>query len=1068
MPPDRNKSDRSQPETLRTRSGKPYGAGKVEVVIPPAKPRPKPRPKVPSPPGLSEDEQFERTFNHRVRRSRSLSLPRHWQDSHTATPPEDPPAPAPSAVQEEELPIPIMNLDEEEHTSDDQDEVEQVVGGDDNADQDDEEEQEQEDDSDEEEEEEERNDKYDDDMPPLKSDTEEGDPSDDPGDYFKQPDADDDEHPNEGGDPPNQYDESDGDEGSNYLSDARREKAKQRKALEAALTKSTKSANAQKPSKRLNPSGEAPSQRKANQSQKDPKKPTKQSNKEKVGSKGHASTTNSSTRTGETLIVRPDDDEEEEEEEEDMRLGGKGGDDDGEAIEGGKKKRRSGGLSDVARKECEEFGAEVQQKADELAKRLGKSYRTVMSAAALTMVNARGPSIWNKHQSWYFANYPIPKGGSLQEHKEKQKARYEALKSRDPDDPDWAAIEEHWEALGGGEDSSPKTSRGKVMSARDAFAKSATAWSRVKGVLIFGFVLDISGEEAAHQASGLFAGSNKIKEILNTHSVDVKNMIDWYMLVLKYGHQVGQGTVPRLRLGKAPDDDATVLMCEPGEPQRECDRRIAPIMITKKLAERGFTGTNMPWKKLMDHAFKLKFTITHWPVGVPALGANFSLHDLAADEIHDLVDAYLRRRLGPLYDAGEAAQKERVLKKGKGKAWANDDDDDEEDEEEEGIEKRQPPPEVQLVPWPEDAVKLMESDPSMKLEVPLFILEDRSYIVTVEDLTTKDKKIASAIKTLRGKKKSSQTTRSHRPPPPPPPHTHIPPASPSQSEDERPGRTSRPAGQPTHSQCPLPPPATRTHVHPASPSQSEDERTGRTARPVGRLASHPAHSQRPPPPPLPPPRTHICPASPAQSEVEDVPLHVPRNSTTGPVHPVNRPSHAHSDRPWPATTTVHESDDEPHRRRPRPVVRHRSPPRAQECHEWYPHTVEANPPPRRVDKHRRSQATHSGSEDVEQEPSKCVRSTGESSQHLERGRPGSRQHTYEDSGFYSSSTDHHRAAQPSKHHPRRPPPSYDHPIAGPSRQSRHHTIEPNEEEWGYEEQDKGGYKDRDWGRTYRR
>ncbi|KIJ58085.1 hypothetical protein HYDPIDRAFT_34515, partial [Hydnomerulius pinastri MD-312] len=401
--------------------------------------------------------------------------------------------------------------------------------------------------------------------------------------------------------------------------------------------------------------------------------------------------------------------------------------------------------------------------------------------------------------------------GSLQEHKEKQKAHYEALKSRDADDPDWAAIEEHWEALGGGEDSSPKTSRGRVTSARDAFAKSAAAWSRVKDVLIFGFVLDISGEEAARQASGLFASSNKIKEILNTHSVDVKNMIDWYTLVLKYGHQVGQGTVPRLRLGKAPDNDAMVLMCEPGEPQRESERR--------------FTSTNMPWKKLMDHAFKLKFTITHWPVGVPAPGANFSLHDLAANEIHDLVDAYLRRRLGPLYDAEEAAQKERVLKKGKGKARANDDDDDK-DEEEEGIEKRQPPPEVQLVPWPEDAVKLMESDPSMKLEVPLFILEDRSYIVTVGDPSAGQRRGTDGSGGHARKKKSSQTTCSHHPPP----RTHIPPASPSQSEDKRPGRTSRPAGQPTRSQRPPPPPATRTHVHPTSPSQSEDERTGRTLK----------------------------------------------------------------------------------------------------------------------------------------------------------------------------------------------------------------------------------------------
>ncbi|KIJ58862.1 hypothetical protein HYDPIDRAFT_33733 [Hydnomerulius pinastri MD-312] len=277
----------------------------------------------------------------------------------------------------------------------------------------------------------------------------------------------------------------------------------------------------------------------------------------------------------------------------------------------------------------------------------------------------------------------------------------------------------------------------------------------------------------------------------------------------------------------------------------------------------------------------------------------------------------------------------------------------------------------------------------MKLEVLLFILEDRSYIVTVGDLTSKDKKI---IWWPCKKEKSSQTTRSHHPPP----RTRILPASPSQLEDKRAGRTSHPADQPEHSQRPSPPPATRTHIHPACPSQSEDKRTGRTAHPVGHLASHPACSQHPPPLPLPPPRTHIRPASPAQSEVEGVPLHVPCNSTTGPVHPVNRPSRMHLDWLQPATTTMHESDDEPHRRRPRPVVCHHSPPHAQEHHKWYPHNVEANPPLRHIDKHRRSQAMHSGSEEVKLEPSKHMCSAGKFSQHLERGHLGSHQHTYED------------------------------------------------------------------------
>ncbi|KIJ61382.1 hypothetical protein HYDPIDRAFT_31470 [Hydnomerulius pinastri MD-312] len=143
-----------------------------------------------------------------------------------------------------------------------------------------------------------------------------------------------------------------------------------------------------------------------------------------------------------------------------------------------------GTLSDEARKECEELGVKVEEMARELAQKYGKSVHTIMSNAALVMAPTRRESHWNKHQSWYFATYPLSKGGDLSVHKDQQRAHYHALVKRGNEGDHWDAVDEYWAKTCSGADSGPKTATGRVMSAQDAFVKSAAAYSlSVRGLI---------------------------------------------------------------------------------------------------------------------------------------------------------------------------------------------------------------------------------------------------------------------------------------------------------------------------------------------------------------------------------------------------------------------------------------------------------------------------------------------------------------------------------------------------------------------------------------------------------
>jgi hypothetical protein len=62
----------------------------------------------------------------------------------------------------------------------------------------------------------------------------------------------------------------------------------------------------------------------------------------------------------------------------------------------------------------------------------------------------------------------------------------------------------------------------------------ASYWYRTHGIHIAGITIYPGDEESGRQASGIFAGSNMVKALIDTRQVDVKRLIDECTTILKY------------------------------------------------------------------------------------------------------------------------------------------------------------------------------------------------------------------------------------------------------------------------------------------------------------------------------------------------------------------------------------------------------------------------------------------------------------------------------------------------------------------------------------------------------
>ncbi|KAG2046092.1 hypothetical protein BDR06DRAFT_1039184 [Suillus hirtellus] len=404
---------------------------------------------------------------------------------------------------------------------------------------------------------------------------------------------------------------------------------------------------------------------------------------------------------------------------------------------------------------AQELGKNTLEAAREIGKEYGKSARMILIKAGLTMKATWKESPWNQHQTWFAATCPPPKGASgavspadLKAWKVKQRAHYKAHPHGDPQHASvWKEILENWDCAvaGSTEDLTSRSAAGLMMAVRDAFTKSkittikAAYWHRTHGIHIAGVVIFPGDEEAGHQASGLFAGSDMVKALINSHQLDIKRWLDELTTILKYkdleaAHAEGK-TFSLLPPSSTTLNDT--LLCN-GKPARDRNRKVAPMMISEKFAEAGhpLKTLNSRWLTMLDILYAEKLCIHDWPAGVPLPGPDFDLKALSASQLRALVAPYLRIHLGAMYEAklglddndNDSEAEAAKAKKRKGKSKKSGDKG-----RKKGLIAEEPSVVLHISRWPESDILALEMQASNTCLIPLVIDTDGRVIRALQD-----------------------------------------------------------------------------------------------------------------------------------------------------------------------------------------------------------------------------------------------------------------------------------------------------------------------------------------------
>ncbi|KAG1820765.1 hypothetical protein EV424DRAFT_1539308 [Suillus variegatus] len=250
----------------------------------------------------------------------------------------------------------------------------------------------------------------------------------------------------------------------------------------------------------------------------------------------------------------------------------------------------------------QELGKKTLEAARTQCQEYGKSTQTILIKAGLTMKATRKESPWNQHKTWFAATHPLPKGvlgvvlpEDIKTWKVKQRAPYKAHPQDDTQHASlWKEIQENLDRAVAGitEDLISSFSVGLMMGVHDAFTKSAAYWHRTHGIHIAGVAIFPGNKEAGCQASGLFAGSDMVKALINSHQLDIKCWLDELTPILKYkdleaAHAEGKTFSLLPASSTAPNGS----LLRNSKPARDRNRKVAPMMISEMFAEAGVETT---------------------------------------------------------------------------------------------------------------------------------------------------------------------------------------------------------------------------------------------------------------------------------------------------------------------------------------------------------------------------------------------------------------------------------------------------------------------------------------------
>ncbi|KAI6118041.1 hypothetical protein F5141DRAFT_1061720 [Pisolithus sp. B1] len=303
------------------------------------------------------------------------------------------------------------------------------------------------------------------------------------------------------------------------------------------------------------------------------------------------------------------------------------------------------------------LGMHTTQEAQAIANKYGKTLISIMTAAGLTSKATWAESVWNLHQAWYAHANPKASREHMKDYYSHQAKHYKDHKDEEEYPQLWVEIHMFWsESISGMKDTSSKAMgllhTGGVGSGYSLVGNwvMVQMWCNVEGIHVFSCVIYSGSDEAAHQAQGIFAGSPLCMQLA------------YYLAtIVKYKVLNSAASVPLpnfMALSQVSYDQALAL--KPQESRHDHNHCVLPVVFMHKLYKVNLVSgqKNVPWKTLLDVLYTAQYTIMDWPAHVPAVGPDFNIRCLNADELHALVVPFLKEQMGVDYHAKTPGEEE--------------------------------------------------------------------------------------------------------------------------------------------------------------------------------------------------------------------------------------------------------------------------------------------------------------------------------------------------------------------------------------------------------------------------
>ncbi|KAI6140475.1 hypothetical protein BKA82DRAFT_22755 [Pisolithus tinctorius] len=265
---------------------------------------------------------------------------------------------------------------------------------------------------------------------------------------------------------------------------------------------------------------------------------------------------------------------------------------------------------------------------------------------------------------------------------------------------------------------SVKSIAARVDNAKTQFSGLVEVWSNLKDIEIVGVVMYVGQDLAGHQTSGIFGGSEMIRNFINENGIDVQSLMDKYTAIFKCLRNSDSADA-RVASTSSIGDVGSVLelCCHTKETLRDCNHRVFGSMMKEKMLAalrdlhitRGIEvgdPQKVSWHWLLKFLWKSHLTIVNWPHGVSPLGPGFKYKKLKAGPLHQLLVPYLQRKLGLLYD-GQT------------------NDEEEQDSLDDVLE-------IAIKCWNKEAINILDADP-LKAEIVLIKATDGTVLWQISD-----------------------------------------------------------------------------------------------------------------------------------------------------------------------------------------------------------------------------------------------------------------------------------------------------------------------------------------------